>query len=245
MNTVGDVISKYRKKEKLTQPMLSEKLAEHGINVSYKTISGWEKGISEPSIRAFIETCHLLGIPDIYEALYGNNPFKTKEEPENNTSFLSLISALNNDGMEKLTEYAELLISSCKYEKSAPKITSIIPRRLKFFDIPVSAGTGNFLTGDSFTWKEVGDDVPRGADYGVRITGDSMEPRFHDGQPVWVHHQETLNSGDIGIFCLNGDAYCKKLQDDKDGVFLISLNDKYSPIPVGENDELTVLGRVL
>ena len=41
------------------------------------------------------------------------------------------------------------------------------------------------------------------------------------------------------------DAYIKKLQDDKNGVFLISLNEKYPPIPVGENDRFDILGKVV
>ena len=37
----------------------------------------------------------------------------------------------------------------------------------------------------------------------------------------------------------------KKLQNDKDGIFLISLNEKYAPIKVGENDRLDIFGKVL
>ena len=54
-----------------------------------------------------------------------------------------------------------------------------------------------------------------------------------------------LVNGEIGIFYLNGEAYIKKLQDDKNGVFLVSLNKKYPPIPVGENDRFDILGKVV
>ena len=54
-----------------------------------------------------------------------------------------------------------------------------------------------------------------------------------------------LENGEIGIFYLNGEAYIKKLQDDKNGVFLVSLNKKYPPIPVGENDRFDILGKVV
>lgn len=72
-----------------------------------------------------------------------------------------------------------------------------------------------------------------------------MEPEFHDGQIAWVLQQESVANGEIGIFALNGEAYIKKLQNDKDGIFLISLNEKYSPIPVGEDDRLDIFGKVL
>ena len=72
-----------------------------------------------------------------------------------------------------------------------------------------------------------------------------MEPEFHDGQIAWVLQQESVANGEIGIFALNGEAYIKKLKDDKDGIFLISLNEKYAPIKVGENDRLDIFGKVL
>ena len=87
--------------------------------------------------------------------------------------------------------------------------------------------------------------LPEDITFGVRISGDSMEPEFHDGQIAWVLQQESVANGEIGIFALNGEAYIKKLQNDKDGIFLISLNEKYAPIKVSENDRLDIFGKVL
>ena len=87
--------------------------------------------------------------------------------------------------------------------------------------------------------------LPEDTTFGVRISGDSMEPESHDGQIAWVLQQESVANGEIGIFALNGEAYIKKLQNDKDGIFLISLNEKYAPIKVGENDRLDIFGKVL
>lgn len=234
MNPIGSIIAENRKKKRMTQPVLAEKLAQNGIEISYKTISGWEKGLSEPPIGAFIEICRILEIPDIYEALYGSNPFNRA-------------SLLNDEGKEKLNEYTELLISSNKYEKEkdVAKIIPFVPRRLKIFDTKVSAGTGNFLDSDSYSWKEVGEEVPKNADFGVQISGDSMEPQYKDKQIVWIHQQSSLNNGDIGIFCFNGNAFCKKLQEDGESIFLISLNEKYAPINVTEHDDLIIFGKVL
>ena len=50
-----------------------------------------------------------------------------------------------------------------------------------------------------------------------------MEPEFEDGQIAWVLKQDMVENGEIGIFSLNGEAYIKKLQDDKNGVFLFIL----------------------
>ena len=54
--------------------------------------------------------------------------------------------------------------------------------------------------------------LPEDTTFGVRISGDSMESEFHDGQIAWVLQQESVANGEIGIFALNGEAYIKKLQ---------------------------------
>ena len=57
MNSIGEIIATNRKKKKLTQPQLAEKLAEHGIQVSYKTISGWENSPSSSPASAASWRC--------------------------------------------------------------------------------------------------------------------------------------------------------------------------------------------
>ena len=57
---------------------------------------------------------------------------------------------------------------------------------------------------------------------------------------MWVKYSH-IEDGEIGIFYLNGDAFCKK----KQGGFLISLNSKYEPISLREHDEFRVYGKVL
>ena len=60
---------------------------------------------------------------------------------------------------------------------------------------------------------EVGNEAAPEADFGIRIHGDSMEPRYISEQIVWVQQTEELESGEIGIFYLDGNAYCKKLKE--------------------------------
>ena len=127
-----------------------------------------------------------------------------------------------------------MLHDSGKYEKQTAKIIPFC-RYIDVYDNVVSAGTENFLVdGPKETIQLTKDIIPESASFGVKICGDSMEPEFEDGQIAWVLKQDILENGEIGIFYLNGDAYIKKLQEDKDGVFLISLNEKYPPIPVNE-----------
>jgi len=114
-------------------------------------------------------------------------------------------------------------------------------RFLRLYDLPVSAGLGNDLTDSSYSVIEVDSTVPQTADYAVRVSGDSMMPRFVDHQIIFIHGQPALDEGEIGIFCLNNEAYLKKLEKG----YLVSLNPAYAPIPVRDSDELKVIGKVV
>ena len=88
-------------------------------------------------------------------------------------------------------------------------------------------------------------EAPEEADIGIRISGDSMEPKIHDGEIVFVKYQPSVEENEIGIFVLNGDAYCKRLGIEDGKPVLRSLNAKYRPIYVGDNDQLVTYGKVL
>lgn len=114
-------------------------------------------------------------------------------------------------------------------------------RLLRLYDIPVSAGLGNYLYDGSYGMIEVDNTVPRLADYAVRVSGNSMMPRFVDQQIIFIHEQPALDEGEIGIFCLNNNTYLKKLEKGS----LISLNPEYDPIPIQDYDDFRVFGKVV
>lgn len=118
-------------------------------------------------------------------------------------------------------------------------------RLLPVYLQPASAGTGQWLDDDAQEMTEVDESVPTKAEFGVRIAGDSMEPRFVNGQTVWVKAAQDANNGDIVLCTLNDQGYCKKLCKDENGIALISLNKKYAPIPVREEDEFRIAGIVV
>jgi SOS-response transcriptional repressor LexA len=115
------------------------------------------------------------------------------------------------------------------------------PETVRLFDLPAAAGTGIFMDSDSYEDFEADYAVPKDADFAVRISGDSMAPRFVDGQIVFVRSQQTIEQGEYGIFGLNGSSYIKKMGDGE----LISLNRRYHPIPIGEFDSFKVFGKVV
>ena len=229
--TLGSILASYRKKKKISQLELADELAKYGVNVSNAAISAWEKDSSVPNANQFLILCKLLGITDIYNEFVGFNPD-------------DVLAKLNDEGKAKALEYISLLLLSEQFQK---KEATVIPfrRKIRWSLLASSAGTGELLDDENFEIIEVGEDVPEEADFGLALNGDSMEPRYHDKQAVWVQKTDTLSNGEIGIFYLDGMTYCKQLKQDKDGIFLISLNSKYQPIKVTADSTFKIFGRVL
>ena len=101
------------------------------------------------------------------------------------------------------------------------------------------------VRGESYEMQPVGPEVPEEANFGVRVAGDSMEPRFHSGQTVWVHQQPTLDPGEIGVFLYDGSAYLKQLRRDGGRVYLHSLNPAYADLEISDALPLRVLGKAV
>lgn len=66
---------------------------------------------------------------------------------------------------------------------------------------------------------------------GLKIHGDSMEPKMSEGDVVIVRLQDDCNTGDIAVVLVNGDeATCKKIKKMPEGIMLISTNPNYEPM---------------
>ena len=228
---IGSIISTYRKAMNLSQHELAALMNDHGAKATNAVISAWEKDVSVPNAIQFLTLCKILKITDIYNEFIGYNPN-------------DVLARLNDEGKEKALEYISLLLLSDQFRKQE---TTIIPfrRKIRWSCLASSAGTGEFMSDENFEIIEVGEDVPEEADFGLPLNGDSMEPRYHDNQPVWVKQTNSLNNGEIGIFYLDGMTYCKQLKETEEGVFLVSLNQKYDPIKVLPYSTFKIFGRVL
>lgn len=120
-----------------------------------------------------------------------------------------------------------------------------LPERLiKVYDFPAAAGAPLPLFSEDYTLENA-PEAPRQADFGIRISGNSMEPLIEDGSVVWVKQMESVSDGQIGIFLFNGEALCKRLSTEKGACRLLSVNPAYAPIPVHAEDDLRVVGQVL
>ena len=115
-------------------------------------------------------------------------------------------------------------------------------RSLLLYDLPVSAGPGVYL--DDSTAEEIlipDGEKTRMADFALRISGNSMEPKYHDGDVLLVEDCDSVEVGELGVFILDGNGYFKKYGGD----CLISLNPEYGNILLKEYAEAVCCGRVV
>ena len=115
-------------------------------------------------------------------------------------------------------------------------------RKLFLYDLPVSAGTGVYL--DEARAEEIS--IPdtaktQDADFALRISGNSMEPRYRDGDVLLIQNCDSVEVGEMGIFILDGSGYSKIFGGDR----LISMNPQYHDILLKDFEEIICTGRVI
>ena len=232
MSFVGAQIKKYRNIKGMTQQDIANALGESSGRVIYN----WEKGIGRPDCDKLARLCDLLEVSA--DELIGCKSMADRPTAtEWNT--LQKYRALDEHGKEVV----DYMIDS-EYKRVATLTRKPKPRMLKmdYYTLPASAGTGNFLDIDLAEELLVPESAEaEQADFVISVGGDSMEPTYHDGDKVFVKKCDSVDIGEVGIFVVNGDAYIKELGSK----CLISHNEKYKPIRIGENDSVYCCGRVI
>lgn len=246
-NIIGTRIAQLRKEKGLSLAALSRLLGEYGLGIQRTGLSRWESGDAVPNAYQLVALSCAFEIEDV-DYFTGQQ----RRPPE-----------LSQEGLHKLAEYKADLIATGKYRPNPQPIAKLQYIEMPVSNLAVSAGTGAFLEEDSFEQISFpANTVPKGAEFGVRVSGDSMEPVYHDGQIVWVQSCQELLPGQVGIFLYDGNGYLKVYEEqepdeaekesflDCDGVLhmqpvLVSYNEKYAPRVVSPELNFQIAGRVL
>ena len=228
---ISETLARLRKESGFTQPEVASYLSERmGKPCMAKSISNWETRAAMPSGEQLLLLCELYGVRDIQATFRGLGvEYRGFER-------------LNKLGKSRVEEYIAMLSGSPLFSGIPDQYDARKTRRIiRLYDTPAAAGTGSFLDGDFYEDFEIDETVSKEAEFAVKISGDSMTPRFVDGQIVFIKEQQTLAIGEIGIFGLGGESYIKKLGHGE----LLSLNPKYEPIQIHEYSPLNIFGKVV
>ncbi|MCR5123423.1 MAG: XRE family transcriptional regulator [Ruminococcus sp.] len=200
------------------------------------SISNWKKGASPNSdivaklaVRLNVSTDFL-----IFGKEYSLTPNLSKDEQE----LLSYFKELNDKDKGRILGNAQALSGALEKQLDESKNTIFIETYL----LPVSAGTGIYLDNCDREMLEVEEnDLTLEANFALRVSGDSMEPDFKNGDVLLIRSQPTVEIGEIGIFILDGEGFVKEFGGD----CLISHNKKYENIKLEKYNEIYCRGLVL
>ena len=238
---LGDRIKARREELSLTRPQLADRLG-----VTPAAVGNYETGISFPRedvmLRLFdcLETDPNTLFQDSFQA---GSQVLTQGERQ----LLEDYRGLSPLGRESVRAVLQALRSyQAELEESRPEHRE---RVIPLYRTPAAAGYAAPVFGEDFDHLTVTDSVPQAAEFAVRIQGDSMAPWIADGDLVYVN-RDPLKAGDVGIFCVDGDIFCKQYYKDPAGtVYLFSLNRNRADADVvltsGSGRTLVCFGRVI
>lgn len=127
---------------------------------------------------------------------------------------------------------------------------TIVPGSLKLFPVVgrVCAGNGVLATEDIIGYESADSKYSVQDHFWLKVSGDSMAPRIDDGDYLLIRKQTSLDSGDVGVFVVDGqEGVVKKVIYDENNIELISFNPYYPPMKFSGPDvqRVTVCGKVV
>jgi len=228
------------------------KLTETIRTFSKSTLARIEKNSIDPSVSDVVEICKFFNASTdwLLTGKGGINNEKGEFLTIDENEFINKYRKLKKIDKIRVLERMQTLIETYeeKHLKQAKRV------KVKVYELLVSAGFGTYIgdIGSEYDVLEFDEDeVPPRADYGLGVRGDSMAPFINDGDTVWVKEQCEVDNGNIGIFVIDDEAFCKKLEIKYGSrgqlrqIRLLSLNPKYEPIVIKEHNKFRTLGKVL
>ena len=229
---VCERIRYYRKKKGMEQKQLAQMLGITG-----NAVTNWENGRSRPDIQTLPRLCEILGV-SLYDLMGLPDPYIQYTPDEQN--MMTDYRALSEAHQKFVQKMVSDLRMAEKLRVMRP-ITKVLhpPRAL-------AAGVGDP--------SECYDDAERlylhssslidRADYVFDVSGDSMEPHYHNGDMVLVRKLSSvkdLNYGDVGAFTMENELYIKVFEEEG----LRSYNPSYRLMRYNEYENIFLIGEVI
>ncbi|BAS46686.1 phage repressor [Staphylococcus schleiferi] len=212
--------------------MSQKKLAEL-INIKPSTLSDYLNLRSNPSHGVIQRIADVFGV--------GKSDIDTTYKDEN--SITSIYDKLTPPRQKRVLDFANEQLNEQNNKVLHINSHNVISEEVAVYGY-ASAGTGETLIdGVEFTTQYNGN-IPN-HDFALQVNGDSMEPLFEDKEIIFIDKTKQINSGQIGIFVIDGEAYLKKVFINEEGIRLVSLNSKYPDLHFDSSHDIKVAGKVI
>lgn len=160
---------------------------------------------------------------------------------------------IENMKRDKIVKLAKALRVSPSYimgiEEEQPQIETLPVKKIPVVS-KISAGLPiyseeNLIDYIYFATNKLNSDKE---EFGLKVSGDSMDKIFQDGDIVVVEKDSIVENGQLGVVMINGyNATVKRIRYKGDQVILIpeSNNTNHYPQVYGKDDEVKIIGRVV
>ncbi len=210
-----------RKELKMTQKDIADQLG-----ISYQAYSAWERGVKEPSKEKVKQLEKILKVPKGY--------FTEIE-------IVRLYNTLSNKGKNQVVEYARDLVQK---EKTQQVIS--VSENLYEYHVyeKMSAGIGASVYDDQ-NYDTVYFNKELAHDFASWVSGDSMEPKYHNGSVALI--RETVFDYDGAVYAVvcNNQTYIKRVYREENGLRLVSINPRYDDILISYDEDPRVVGIIV
>lgn len=231
----------------LTQQQVADE-----IGISKSTYCNYEIGKREPDVEKIKKIAKALKIS--CDVLLETG-FDSKKAPSLSGEAMKLAKdyeGLDIWGRQAVRAVADAELTRMEDEASFEAVQELVkePKIIPLYCTPAAAGFASPVFGEDYEPFELGSEDPQGAEFAIRLQGDSMEPAFADGSVVFCN-RDPLADGDIGIFVVDGESVCKQYHYDRalGMTYLFSLNRKRAEadivIPRSSNRYVVCMGRVI
>ena len=210
-----------RKELKLTQKEIANQLG-----ISYQAYSAWERGIKVPSKEKVSQLEQILSVPKGY--------FTEIE-------IVRLYNTLSSKGKDQVVSYARDLVQ----KERSQKVMSI-SRKLYEYHVyeKMSAGIGASVYDDR-NYDTVYFDEELAHDFASWVSGDSMEPKYHNGSVALIRETGFDYDGAVYAVVCNNRTYIKRVYREEGGLRLVSINPKYKDIFISYDEDPRVVGIIV
>lgn len=210
-----------RKELKMTQKDIADRL-----DISYQAYSAWERGIKVPSREKVNLLEQILNVPKGY--------FTELE-------IARLYNILSDEAKGQALNYVRNLV-----QKEQCKNVVSISEKLYEYHVyeKMSAGIGSSVYNNQ-DYDTVYFDEELAHDFASWISGDSMEPTYHNGSVALIRETGFDYDGAVYAVVWNSQTFIKKVYREEEGIRLVSINKDYKDIHITYDENPRIIGKIV
>ena len=212
------------------------------LGLKYTTVRDWLKGITYPRIGKIELLADYFGVnkSDLIED-------KAQEVKELKIPTSPLVHKIT-EKVVKLSTPRKQKVLNYANEQLKEQNNKVITIEEKLFEYRVfeklSAGNGySYFNDGNYDTVFYNKDLDH--DFASWVFGDSMEPKFQNGEVVLIKETGFDYDGAVYAVDWDGQTYIKKVYREPDGLRLVSLNPKYKDRFAPYDEDPRIIGKIV